>query len=108
MTLKEAGHDTVVCHSGKEGLASIQARPPDVVFLDVRMPGMDGIAVLRNIRAMDTSLPVILVTGHATPGEIEQARRLGVTEIVEKPYILNEFTSALSRIAGGHLTEPPV
>jgi len=38
-----------------------------------------------------TSLPVILVTGHATPGEIEQARRLGVTEIVEKPYILNEF-----------------
>jgi CheY-like chemotaxis protein len=98
-TLAEAGHDTVVCHGGKEGLASIQSRPPDVVFLDVRMPGMDGIQVLRKIRAVNASLPVILVTGHATPGEIEQARRLGVTEIVEKPYILNEFTSALSRIS---------
>ena len=97
--MAEAGHDTVVCHGGKEGLASIQARPPDVVFLDVRMPGMDGIQVLRKIRAMDATLPVILVTGHATAGELEQARRLGVTEIVEKPYILNEFTSALSRIS---------
>jgi len=64
------------------------------------MPAMNGIEVLRIIRTMDLALPVILVTGHATPGEIEQARRLGVTEIVEKPYILNEYTSALTRIAG--------
>ena len=63
------------------------------------MPGMTGIEVLRAIRAVDPALPVILVTGHATAGEIEQARRLGVTEVVEKPYILNEFAAALSRIA---------
>ena len=97
-TLAEAGHDAVVCHTGAQGLASIKNRPPQVVFLDVRMPGMNGIAVLRAIRQIDADLPVILVTGHATPGEIEQARALGVTEIVEKPYILNEFTAALSRI----------
>ena len=99
MTLEEAGHDTQICHNGKDGLASILERPPEVVFLDVRMPAMSGIDVLRAIRARDTELPVILVTGHATPGEIKQARQLGVTEIVEKPFILTEFTSALSRIA---------
>jgi CheY-like chemotaxis protein len=88
-----------VCHTGGDGLAAIRAQRPDVVFLDVRMPGMTGIEVLRSIRAADSSLPVILVTGHATAGEIEQARRLGVTEVVEKPYILNEFAAALSRIA---------
>jgi len=97
-TLAEAGHDAVVCHTGAQGLASIKSRPPQVVFLDVRMPGMNGIEVLRAIREIDADLPVILVTGHATTGEIEQARALGVTEIVEKPYILNEFTAALSRI----------
>jgi CheY-like chemotaxis protein len=79
-------------------LASIHNRAPDVVFLDVRMPSMSGIDVLRAIRSTDASLPVILVTGHATPAEIEEARRLGVTEIVDKPYILNEFTAALGRI----------
>jgi len=98
-TLEDAGHEALVCHSGPEGLASINDRPPDVVFLDVRMPAMSGIEVLQAIRSMDASLPVILVTGHATPAEIEQARQLGVTEIVHKPYILNEFTAALSRIA---------
>src|SRR5206468_3769286 len=97
-TLAEAGHDTIVRHTGAEGLASIKDWSPQVVFLDVRMPGMNGIEVLRAIRGFDAALPVILVTGHATPGEIQQARALGVTEIVEKPYILNEFTAALSRI----------
>jgi len=78
-----------------------------MVFLDVRMPVMSGIDVLRRIRSRDTSLPVILVTGYATPGEIEQARRLGVTEIIEKPYILTQFSLALSRIASRGSGEPP-
>ena len=98
-TLEDAGHEAVVCHNGGDGLAAIRVQRPDVVFLDVRMPGMTGIEVLRAIRAVDPALPVILVTGHATAGEIEQARGLGVTEVVEKPYILNEFAAALSRIA---------
>jgi CheY-like chemotaxis protein len=98
-TLEEAGHAAMVCHNGPDGLAMIRDYSPEVVFLDVRMPGMSGIEVLRAIRSMDASLPVILVTGHATPGEIEQARQLGVTEVVNKPYILNEFTAALTRIA---------
>jgi CheY-like chemotaxis protein len=55
--------------------------------------------VLRQIRASDPSLPVIIMTGLATPGEIEEVRRLGVTEIVEKPEVLKNFSEALKRIA---------
>jgi two-component system, NtrC family, response regulator AtoC len=99
-TLEEDGHETAICHTGAAGLASIWNSPPDVVFLDVRMPEMNGIEVLRVIRSISRSLPVILVTGHATRGEIEQARRLGVTEIVQKPFVFNEYAAALTRIAG--------
>jgi DNA-binding response OmpR family regulator len=95
----DAGHQTTVSYSGEEGLRSLERERPDALFLDVRLPKMNGIEVLRRIRATDRNLPVILITGHATPGEVAEARTLGVTEIIEKPYVLNHFSGALARIS---------
>ena len=53
----------------------------------------------RSAGALDRTLPVIIMTGLATPGELAQARQLGVTEIVEKPEVLKRFGDALARIA---------
>ena len=93
------GHEIIIRHTGEEGLAYLTHDRPDAVVLDIRLPKLNGVAVLRQIRARDPSLPVIIMTGLATPGEIEEVRRLGVTEIVEKPEVLKNFSEALKRIA---------
>jgi DNA-binding response OmpR family regulator len=94
------GHETAIRHTGEDGLVYLTHDRPDAVVLDIRLPKLNGVAVLRQIRASDPSLPVIIMTGLATPGEIAEVRRLGVTEIVEKPEVLKNFSEALKRIAG--------
>ena len=93
------GHATAIRYTGEDGLAYLARERPDAVLLDVRLPRLTGVAVLRQIRATDPTLPVIIMTGLATPGEIDEARRLGVTEVIEKPDILRHFSEALARIA---------
>ena len=93
------GHETAIAHTGEEGLRRIAHERPDAVVLDVRLPTLNGVAVLRRIRSTDPALPVIIMTGLATAGELAQIERLGVTEIIEKPEVLKRFGEALARIA---------
>jgi DNA-binding response OmpR family regulator len=92
------GHATTVRYTGEDGLALLARERPDAVVLDVRLPDIDGITVLRRIRSTDATLPFIIMTGLATPGEVAAARRLGVTEIIEKPEVLKHFSEALDRV----------
>ncbi len=93
------GHATAITYTGEDGLAYLTRERPDAVVLDVRLPRLNGVEVLRQIRATDPTLPVIIMTGLATLGEIAEVRRLGVTEIIEKPEVLRHFSEALARIA---------
>ncbi|PYM39342.1 MAG: response regulator [Candidatus Rokuibacteriota bacterium] len=101
------GHETTVRHTGEDGLAYLRRDRPDAVVLDVRLPELNGVAVLRQIRSTDPELPVIIMTGLATLGEIAEARRLGVTEIIEKPEVLKRFSEALSRIESRRRGQDP-
>ena len=92
------GHETTVQYTGETGLAYLKRERPDAVVLDVRLPTMNGVAVLRQIRSNDPVLPVIIMTGLATPAEMAEARRLGVAEIIEKPEVLKNFSDALARV----------
>lgn len=98
-SVKLQGHEATVALSGKEGLALIDRERPDAVFLDIVMPEMDGIEVLRQIRATRPALPVIVITGHASSAQIDEARRLGVADCVEKPFILKHLNDALRRFS---------
>jgi len=93
------GHETTIRYTGEDGLAYLARERPDAVMLDVRLPVLNGVAVLRQIRSTDSTLPVIIMTGLATAGEVAEVRRLGVTEIIEKPEVLRHFSEALARIA---------
>jgi len=79
-------------------VAYLTRERPDAVVLDIRLPTMNGVAVLRQIRSTDPRLPIIIMTGLATPEEIAEARHLGVTEIIEKPEVLKNFSDALARV----------
>src|SRR5207247_11044650 len=69
------GHETAIRYTGEDGLAYLTSERPDAVVLDVRLPTMNGVAVLRRIRSTDPRLPVIIMTGLATPEEIAEIGR---------------------------------
>ena len=99
------GHEIAIALTGEDGLARLVRDHPDAIVLDVRLPGLNGVDVLRQIRSLDPGLPVIIMTGLATSGELAEIRRLGVTEIVEKPELLKRFGEALARIAQRNLPQ---
>ena len=61
MLLEYDGYGVLLAASGQEGLAMVEKEAPDLVFLDVKMPGMDGLEVLSRLRGMNDSLPVVIV-----------------------------------------------
>jgi two-component system nitrogen regulation response regulator NtrX len=71
--------------SGQEGLAMVQRDRPDLVLLDIKMPGMDGIEVLRKLHALDETLPVVMISGHGTTATAVEAIRSGATDFLDKP-----------------------
>jgi DNA-binding response OmpR family regulator len=72
--------------SGEEGLASARERQPDLVILDVMMPGLDGLEVLRRLRAADPKLPVLLLTAKDAPADQVRGLDTGADDYVIKPF----------------------
>ena len=85
MILEYDGFECLPAPGGEEGLARIAADAPDMVILDVKMPGMDGLEVLRRIRHLDETLPVVMISGHGTVSTAVEATRLGAFDFLEKP-----------------------
>ena len=85
MILEYDGYECLLAPSGQAGLACVEREDADLVFLDVKMPGMDGIEVLRKIRALDELLPVVIISGHGTVSTAVEATRLGAFDFLEKP-----------------------
>ncbi len=78
--LERLGHDALVASSAEEGLRIIEAEEPDLVFLDVRLPGLSGIGALREIRKSERSTTVVVMTEHGDMDSAVDAMRLGAWE----------------------------
>lgn len=78
------GYTVILAHDGPSALTLIKKELPDIVILDYLMPGMDGIAVLSQIRKFDKKLPVIMFTAHAEMKNIKGAQELGVIAFIPK------------------------
>jgi two-component system nitrogen regulation response regulator NtrX len=85
-TLEYQGYQFVGAATGQEGLALIERDPPDLVFLDIKMPGMDGLEVLERIKAANPAVPVVMVSGHGTAQNAFEARDKGASGFIEKPF----------------------
>ena len=96
--LRRKGYDVIVAESGQKGLECFRRERPDVIVLDLKMPEMDGLTVLRQIRSLKRSQPVIVLTGSRTAEMEQQVRALGVTEIVGKEVSLGRLEDSLKRL----------
>ena len=86
MTLEYEGYDFLGAATGQEGLALAEREGPDLVLLDVKMPGMDGLDVLDRLRLMNESLPIVMISGHATITTAVDATKKGAVDFIEKPF----------------------
>src|SRR5829696_7990227 len=101
MILEYEGYEFLGAASGQDGLAMVERENPDLVFLDIKMPGMDGLEVLQRIKAADETVPVVMISGHATVTTAVDATKLGALDFIEKPLaserVLVTIRNALDR-----------
>ena len=83
--LSERGYAVITAANGQEALDRMAREDYDMVFTDIRMPGMDGIDVAAKIKARQPWMPVVIVTGYGTDDAQARARKVGVTAFLHKP-----------------------
>jgi two-component system nitrogen regulation response regulator NtrX len=86
MILEYEEYEFLGAGSGPDGIAQIGREAPDLVVLDIKMPGMNGLEALAEIRKVDATLPVAMISGHGTITDAMQATRLGAFDFIEKPF----------------------
>ena len=79
------GHEVRVAQNGPDALSMVEDSPPDIAFLDVKMPGMDGLEVLERMRTEDPHALVVMISGHGTIDTAVEATRKGAYDFLEKP-----------------------
>jgi len=105
--LRQAGYEVTVVKDGPGALRAFELEEPfDLVLLDVRMPGMDGLAVLARLREIRPDVHVIVMTAHGTMDTAIQAMQRGAYDYLAKPFDLDEVVLLAERaIAAGRLTQ---
>jgi len=98
---EERDFNVRTAQSGDEALKKVNEDPPDVCLLDIKMPGMDGIEVLKEIKAKHPKVKVIMVTAIETTEKIEEAVRIGADNYITKPlsleYLENDVKQKLTQ-----------
>jgi DNA-binding NtrC family response regulator len=95
LRLEDVGHRVRGAYSADEGLAALDQTECDVVILDIRMPGTDGITALKEIRARHPVVEVILLTGHGTIDTAVEGLKSGAFDYVQKPARFEELLDKL-------------
>ncbi|NUU62146.1 response regulator transcription factor [Paenibacillus agri] len=104
LELSHEGYEVEIAHDGREGLELALGQPWDIIILDIMMPGLNGVEVLRRLRKVDETTPVILVTARNTTPDIVSGLDQGANDYITKPFEIEEL---LARIRA-HIRTPAV
>ncbi|MFH2059531.1 MAG: response regulator [Pseudomonadota bacterium] len=97
ISLRSDGYETVTANSGEQGLAVFKSESPDIVVTDIKMPGMDGLELLKKIKEIDPEKEVIIVTGHGDIDSTITALQYGASDFINKPVRDEALAIALKR-----------
>ena len=98
--LERSGHEVVAVSDGAEALAIVRARKPDLAVLDISMPEVDGLEVLRRLRADPTTseLPVVLLSARAQEADVERGFAIGASAYLKKPFSPRELSEHVAEL----------
>jgi DNA-binding NtrC family response regulator len=106
LTLERGGHEVVVTTEGARALELMAADLPDLVVTDLRMPGLDGLQLLEELRSRRLEVPVIVLTGYASVDSAVQAMRKGAVDYLAKPFAPEELLLRVEKaLAWRHLAD---
>jgi len=94
--LRRRGFESHVAHSGEAAIEILSSASFDVVILDLRMPGMDGLETLRTLRRLDPDLQVVFLTGHGTVASGIEGMQLGAADFLQKPADFDLLCNAIN------------
>jgi len=95
--MESEGYETIIAHDGRESMEKIRYERPDVILSDFRMPGMDGMELLKKVRDIDPDVPVILITAYADVHGAVEAMRQGAHDYLAKPFEHDEVVRVVHR-----------
>ena len=92
-TLRRRGHETIVVHRGRDAIEAARTQSPDIVVLDIKMPGMDGVQVCKRLRADSSTahLPIIFLTARAMIEDKIEGFEAGADDYLTKPFAIQEL-----------------
>jgi excisionase family DNA binding protein len=99
-TFERASYDVDTAADGASAIERLREQPYDLLVTDLQMPGVGGLAVIREARRMTTSLPVVIVTGRSTEASAIEAINLGVSAYLTKPFRTAHIMAAAARALG--------
>jgi len=97
VSLADEGYEVLTAENGKEGITIFKEQAPKLVLADIKMPGMDGIEVLKRIKAIDQEAEVIVITGHGDMDAATAALQHGASDFITKPVRHEVLMLALER-----------
>jgi len=95
LKMRDLESDTVF--NGDQALAFVEKKEPDVMVLDLKMPGIDGIEVLKRVKKAYPKIEVIILTGHGTEKDEKRAKELGAFDYMEKPAEIDDLVSRIKK-----------
>jgi DNA-binding response OmpR family regulator len=107
-TLAEEGHHVIVASNGREGLDIARCSPFDVIVLDVMLPGMDGIAVARQLRESRVQTPILMLTARDAPSDIVKGLDCGADDYLTKPFSIDILLARVRAVSRRGAVARPV
>ncbi|MEI8172117.1 MAG: response regulator transcription factor [Deltaproteobacteria bacterium] len=98
LNLSLRGYDVMIAADGSSGLREWKERKPDMIVLDIMLPGIDGLSILRNIRLEDERIPILIITAKSEPEYRVKGLSYGVDDYLSKPFNLDEFLLRVERL----------
>jgi two-component system, NtrC family, response regulator HydG len=99
--LELEGFEVTTAASGEDALACMTGRVFDLVLMDIKMPGMNGVECFMEMKKLQPGIRVMLATAYSVEELIQQARREGALEVLQKPLVIEELLAAVRRLCGG-------
>jgi len=99
-TLGFYGHQITVVHNPNEVISLIKEKTFDIVFLDMVMPDKDGVTVLKEIKALNPDLPVVMMSGYSLQEQKDEAVRLGARGCLKKPFEVDDIRRVIKETIG--------